>query len=91
MKRIIPIIITAIVICLSSCSVSLPFHVTDNAAEKTGEASVKVILGFIRPMDADLSIQKAAKNGGITEISTVDQKVTGGLFVTTYTTVVTGK
>lgn len=77
---------------LTSCSASWPIAVTDNSAGvKRGEAKVKVILGFIRPMDADLSIKTAAKNGGITKVATVDQKVKSGLFVTTYYTIVTGE
>ena len=90
MKNII--IISAVLLAfLSSCSVSLPFHVTDNAGVKRGEASYIVILGIFRPMDADASIKTAAKNGGITKVASVDVKVSGGLFKTTYTTVVTGE
>ena len=42
--------------------------------------------------NADASIQTAAKNGGITEISTVDVKTTNILnIILTYETIVTGK
>lgn len=75
----------------TSCSVSAPGMVTDNPAEKKGEASAKYILGIFGPMHADLSIEKAAKNGDITKVSTVDYKISGGLFSKTYTTIVTGK
>jgi hypothetical protein len=84
----------AIALTMASCSVSGPILVTDNPggkSAKTGEASYKIILGFIRPMNADISIKKAAENGKITKISTVDSKVKGGLFVTTYSTIVTGE
>ena len=79
---------------ISSCSVSGPLLITDNdggSSSKRGETSYSVILGIIKPMNADASIATAAKNAGITKVSTVDLKVTGGLFKTTYTTVVTGE
>ncbi len=74
----------------TSCSMSAPGLVTDNAGEKTGVASAKYILGIFGPKDADLSIAKAAKKGGITKVATVDFKVKGGLFSKTYETIVTG-
>lgn len=78
---------------ITSCSVSGPLMVTDNPGgpgSKTGVAEYKVILGF-KPLDADASIATAAKNGGITKVSTVDTKIKGGFFVATYSTVVTGE
>lgn len=84
----------AIAISMASCSVSGPLVITDNPggkSAKTGEASYKVILGIFRPMNADVSIQKAAKNGKITKVSSVDYKIKGGLFTKTYSTVVTGE
>lgn len=94
MKKVIKTIFAgSLLLSLASCSVSGPLFVTDNAggkANKTGEASYKVILGFM-PMKADASIATAAKNGKITKVATVDQKIQGGLFVKTYSTVVTGE
>lgn len=94
MKKIIKNTAIALsVFALASCTVSGPLHVTDNAGgknSKTGEASFKVILGF-RPMNADASIVTAARNGDITKVATVDQKIRGGFFTMTYTTVVTGE
>tara|TARA_B100000795_G_scaffold250590_1_gene218900 strand:- start:218 stop:499 length:282 start_codon:yes stop_codon:yes gene_type:complete len=76
---------------LTSCAVSSPLMVTSNAVgTKTGTSSYKVILGF-KPMNADGGAIKAAKQGGITKIATVDQTVKGGLFSTTVTTTVTGE
>jgi hypothetical protein len=75
---------------MASCSVSRPILVTDNPSEKTGTASFDVILGIFRPMKGDLSIQTAAKNGGITKVSTVDFVVQSRIFKMTYKTVVTG-
>lgn len=81
-----------IVVTMASCSVSAPYLVTsDNSGTKVGEASYDVWLGFIKPMDADVSIKTAAKNGGITKVATVDWKVYSGLFKATYTTIVTGE
>ena len=93
MKKLNQIFLIAItVIAMSSCSITVPLQVTDNVVnEKRGEASVTVILGFIGPMDRDISIQKAAKNGGITEVGTVDYSYRIGLFKSTYTTIVTGR
>ena len=84
----------AVALTMASCSVSGPILITDNPGgkeAKRGEASYNVILGFIRPMNADISIKKAAENGKITKISSVDYKVKGGLFKATYSTVVTGE
>ena len=54
----------AVALTMASCSVSGPILITDNPGgkeAKRGEASYNVILGFIRPMNADISIKKAAK------------------------------
>lgn len=92
MKKVRNIIAVGVVALLTSCSISGPLLVTDNTAlEKRGEASYTIWLGFIRPMNGDASIRTAAKNGGITKVATVDTKVYGGFFRTTFTTVVTGE
>ena len=78
------------ILVISSCSISRPVLVTDNASEKQGVAEFDVVLGFLRPKDADVSIKKAAENGGITKVATVDFRVEGSLFKTTYKTIVTG-
>lgn len=91
MKKIKYILSMALVsLVISSCSVSSPILVTDNVSEKEGVAEYSVILGFIRPMEADVSIKKAAENGGITKVSTVDFSVESKFFKTTYKTIVTG-
>lgn len=88
-KSILPLAIVAGI--LSSCAISAPMLATDNANQKQGTAEFKVILGIFRPMKADISIAKAAENGGITKVATVDRVVKGGLFTTTYQTIVTGE
>jgi len=94
MKKLIKnIAMVSALALMTSCSISGPLILTDNAggaSAKKGEASYKVIFGF-RPINVDISIATAAKNGGITKVSTVDQKIRAGIFTTTYTTVVTGE
>ena len=76
---------------IASCSYSRPILITDNASsDKTGTAEFDVILGIFRPMKGDLSIQTAAKNGGITKVATVDYVITSKIFKTTFKTIVTG-
>ena len=83
--------IVAAAATLASCSFTYPGYVTANpVGSKVGEASRKVFLGLAFGT-TDLSIEKAAKNGGITKVATVDYKVTGSLFSTTYTTIVSGE
>ncbi|TAF67539.1 MAG: hypothetical protein EAZ55_04290 [Cytophagales bacterium] len=82
----------ALISLLSSCSLTLPINATSNpVGSKVGRATAQgyfTVLFF----NQDASIQKAAKNGGITTISTVDLKRTSimGLYVT-YETIVTGE
>lgn len=77
---------------LSSCSLTLPVTATSNPiGEKTGTAKATGFLGIFY-FDADASIQKAAENGGITKISTVDVKHTNFLgIIWGYETIVTGE
>jgi hypothetical protein len=77
--------------CLVGCSVTTPIDVTDNEiGPKVGKSSYTVILG-IPPVNGNAGIKTAAENGNIDKISTVDRKITSNIFVTTVTTVVTGK
>ena len=82
----------AIVAMMSSCSLTLPVTATSNpVGEKVGTAKATGFLGVLF-FDADASIRTAAKNGGITEISTVDIKQGNVLnLIVTYETIVTGK
>ena len=75
------------------CTTVNPFAVTSNElGSKVGEASVKFLFGYLPlSFNMDLGIQKAAQNGGITKISTVDVKTKQGFLVTTVSTVVTGE
>jgi len=77
---------------LSSCSLTLPVNATGNAVgSKVGTAEAKGFLGMLF-FNADASIRKAAENGGITKISTVDLKQTNTLnILTNYECIVTGE
>ena len=72
----------ALATALTSCSLTLPAAATSNpVGRKVGTATA-----------TDASIQKAAQNGGITKISTVDIKQTSILgIVVSYETIVTGE
>lgn len=77
---------------MSSCSLTLPVGATSNpVGNKVGSATAPYFLNFL-VFNGDASIQSAAKNGGITKISTVDLKQTNilGLFGT-YVCIVTGE
>jgi len=93
LKKIkILVVLFLTIFALSSCSITLPVTATSNPiGEKVGTATAVGFLGVFF-FDADASIRTAAKNGGITKISTVDIKSSNyfGLIVT-YETIVTGK
>lgn len=92
MKKIKNLLLILIgVSMLASCSVAGPIAVTNNTiGSKRGVAERKIILGM-RFGHTDLGVATAAKNGKITKVATVDYKVTGGLFVKKYQTIVTGE
>jgi len=77
---------------MASCSIILPVTATSNpVGSKVGTAEATVYLGVFT-FDQDASIRTAAKNGGITKISTVDIKRKDVLgIVITYETIVTGE
>lgn len=77
---------------LSSCSITLPVTATSNTVgSKVGRSTATGYLGIIF-LDADASIRSAAKQGGITKISTVDIKASNFLnIITSYETIVTGE
>lgn len=77
---------------LSACSLTLPVNATGYAVgSKVGTAKATGYLGVLF-FDADASIRTAAKNGGITRISSVDIKQTNLLgIIVTYETIVSGE
>ena len=77
---------------MSSCALTMPVTATSNPiGSKVGTAKATGYLGYLF-FDQDASILTAAKNGGITKISTVDIKQTNTLnIIVTYETIVTGE
>ncbi len=77
---------------LASCSLTLPVNATGYAVgNKIGIAKATGYLGILF-FNADASIKTAAKNGGITRISSVDIKHTSMLgIIVTYETIVSGE
>jgi hypothetical protein len=94
MKRFftVSLAVLSMAIGLGACSITKPINATSNPlGSKRGEASGT---GFLRILNfgVDASILTAAKNGGITKISTVDFKEADILgIVQTYTCIVTGE
>jgi hypothetical protein len=93
MKKVKSVLaLLAVTAFVSSCSLTLPVNATSNpVGSKVGTASATGYLGVLF-FDADASIRTAAKNGGITKISTVDIKQNNILnLIVTYETIVTGE
>ena len=92
MKRIKMVITLGLVsLFLAGCAITLPVAATSNAVgSKVGTSTATGYLGALF-FDADASIRTAAANGGITQISTVDIKISS-LFniITSYECIVTG-
>ena len=82
----------AAMMALSSCSLTLPVDATSNeVGSKVGSATATGFFGILF-FDQDASIRTAAKNGGITKISTVDIKQKNILnIITNYECIVTGE
>jgi hypothetical protein len=90
MKKAAALFISAAL--LTGCSLILPVTATSNpVGSKVGVAKATGYLGVLF-FNQDASIQAAARNGGITRISTVDIKQTNTLnIIVTYETIVTGE
>ncbi len=82
----------AVAAMMSSCALTLPVNATSNpVGSKVGTAKATGYFGILF-FNADASIRTAAKNGGITKISTVDIKQGNILnLIWTYETIVTGE
>jgi len=91
MKKMTFAALVAAGMLFASCTSVTPVCATGNKlGSKVGESTGVYLFGVLPMNGADSSIQTAAKNGGITSISTVDEKVYMGIFTTKVTTVVTG-
>jgi hypothetical protein len=88
MKQKIKLLAIAPIAALALSSCVAQYHmVTDNPiGNKVGEAK----LGFFQK-DADMSLEKAAKNGGITKIGLVQVKTTYILIIPFTKTIVYGE
>ena len=89
MKKVF--LIFAAALLLSSCAITLPVNATSN--EVGSKVGMSKATGYLNVLwfDQDASIQKAAKQGGVTKISTVDLKQTNMLgIIQTYECIVTG-
>ena len=83
MKRLINILASVVlVIGLSSCAMTVPHSVTENAiGSKTGVSKTGVVLGLFHT-NSGYGVPEAAKNGKINgPISTVDVKKTRYTFL----------
>jgi hypothetical protein len=93
MKKLVLAMVVSIGLLVVGCtSLNAPVAVTTNAiGAKVGQSSGSVYLGLFGA--ADYGVQKAAQNGGITRVATVDTQVKQflGALVVTYTTTVTGE
>ena len=92
MKKAFFFAAASVAMIMSSCSITLPVAATSNAiGNKVGKSSGTCYLGILC-FNVDASIQTAARNGGISKISTVDytQKNVLNLIIT-YETTVTGE
>jgi hypothetical protein len=89
MKKVL--FVSLVALFLTSCAVTLPVNATSN--EVGNKVGMSKATGYLNVLwfDQDASIQKAAKQGGITKISTVDLKQTNMLgIIQTYECIVTG-
>ena len=83
--------VVLLLVIISSCTINKPICATSNPlGEKQGVYTQIGILFFQRVANSDAAIAKAAENGGITNISTVDYNTTWLLFLMKYQTIVTG-
>ena len=92
MKFRVYFVTLVVTFAMGACTMNRPVCATSNPlGDKIGVYSRKGIL-FMPPFsNTDAAIQKAAENGGISKISTVDYNVTFFLFFTEYRTVVRGE
>jgi hypothetical protein len=91
-KKTVALLVLGIMVLLllSSCFTT-PVAATSNpVGKKIGSASCLYLLNFLPLGDWDTGVYKAAKNGGISKISTVDRQFKFFYFVSIYTTVVSG-
>lgn len=85
------LVVLVILLLISACTINRPISATSNPlGQKVGVYTQTSLFGFPPIANKDAAIAKAAYNGGITKISTVDYNTTWMLFVVKYETIVTG-
>ncbi len=83
----------AVAFLFSACSYTLPGGqaTSNDLGSKVGTATMTMYFGLPFPLQQDAGVRAAAKNGGITKISTVDvQYYTLFNVITRVSTIVTG-
>jgi hypothetical protein len=88
------LVVVAAIVALAACSsITSPLAATANpVGSKIGEAKVSLLFGTIPLKNKqDGGVYAAARNGGITRISTVDVKTQNWIIGVTRTTIVTGE
>ena len=91
MKKVFTAIAIALSLLFASCTTVVPVSAgTSEVTEKSGTSKGGTVLGII--LWGDASMAKAAENGNITKIATVDQEVKSYLgIVVLRKTIVTGE
>jgi hypothetical protein len=90
LRSVILILVLALLL-LSACTINRPVCATSNPlGSKVGTYTQTGFLSFPPPANNEAAIAKAAMNGDITKISTVDFNSTWMIFMVKYTTIVTG-
>lgn len=86
------LITVAAMLLLGACTLNRPVCATSNpVGSKVGIFAQKGILFFPPVSNTDAAILKAAANGGITKISTIDHNITYFLFFNESRTIVSGE
>lgn len=81
-----------LILLLTACTINRPITATSNPlGTKVGTHTQTGIFCFPPRMNKVSAIAKAAENGGITKISTVDYNITWKFFEIKYDTIVTGE
>jgi NADH:ubiquinone oxidoreductase subunit 2 (subunit N) len=92
MKKLLFVIALVLLASVFVGCFTTPIAATSNpVGSKTGSASCMYVLSIFPLGDWDTGVYKAAKNGGISRISTVDSKMQFFYIVSIVTTVVTGE
>ncbi|MFK7756542.1 MAG: TRL domain-containing protein [Flavobacteriales bacterium] len=101
MKNIQTILVVGLIALLSSCSVTMPFAVTNNAlGNKVGNSETTIIAGAagvgnpgmgLFVTNKNYGVVEAIKNGNISKVSTVDLKITNFYLFTKAEFIVTGE